>query len=93
MQPSPVVRLNHAVAVAKLRGPAQALALLEPLEKPLGAYFHFFGVKGWLLMQLQRHAEAKTAFDRAIALAHTPAEASHIRAHLDRLEKDSKAAG
>ena len=85
IQPSPVVRLNRAVAVAKRNGPAEALAMLEPLEKPLAAYFHFFGVKGWLLMQLQRKEEAKIAFDRAIALAHTPAEASHIRMHLDRL--------
>ena len=92
MQPSPVVSLNRAVAVAKRRGPEQALALIGPLEKPLGSYFHFFGVKGWLLSQLGRNDEAKLAFDRAIALAHTPAEASHIRMHLDRLAKDSKAA-
>ncbi len=92
MQPSPVVSLNRAVAVAKLRGPAEALALLEPLEKPLGAYFHFFGVKGWLLSQLERNDEARRAFDRAIALAHTPAEASHIRMHLDRLARDRNVA-
>ena len=85
IQPSPVVSLNRAVAVAKRAGPAAALAMLEPLEKPLAAYFHFFGVKGWLLMQLERKEEARAAFDRAIALAHTPAEASHIRMHLDRL--------
>ncbi len=36
-------------------------------------------------MQLGRAAEAKVAFDQAIALAHTPAEAAHIRLHLDRL--------
>ncbi len=85
IQPSPVVSLNRAVAVAKRSGPAAALAMLEPLEKPLAAYFHFFGVKGWLLMQLERKEEARAAFNRAIALAHTPAEASHIRMHLDRL--------
>ena len=93
MQPSPVVSLNRAVAVAKRHGPAQALELIGPLEKPLGSYFHYFGVKGWLLGQLGRNDEAKLAFDRAIALAHTPAEASHIRMHLDRLAKDTKAAG
>jgi RNA polymerase sigma-70 factor, ECF subfamily len=41
-------------------------------------------------MQLGRVDEARTAFDRAIALAHTPAEAAHIRMHLDRLMKDSE---
>jgi RNA polymerase sigma-70 factor (ECF subfamily) len=85
MQGSPVVTLNRAVAVAKLRGPAEALALIEPLAPRLSGYFYFFGVKGALLSQLGRSDEARTAFDRAIALATTAAEAAHIRQHLDRL--------
>ena len=83
--PSPVITLNRAVAVAKLRGPAAALAMIAPLEDPLDGYFHYFGLRGALLMQLGRAAEAKVALDRAIALAHTPAEAAHIRLQLDRL--------
>jgi RNA polymerase sigma-70 factor, ECF subfamily len=89
LQPSPVVTLNRAVAVSKARGPAPALAMIEPLAPRLSGYFHFFGVKGALLMQLGRARDARVAFDRAIALAHTPAEAAHIRQHLDRLMKDS----
>jgi len=85
MQPSPVVTLNRAVAVAKLEGPAAALALIEPLEKALGGYFHYFGARGAFLLQLGRNQEARVAFDRAIALANTPAEAAHIRRHLDGL--------
>jgi RNA polymerase sigma-70 factor, ECF subfamily len=92
LQPSPVVTLNRAVAVSKAHGPAAALALIEPLAEPLAGYFHFFGVKGGLLMQLGRANEAKIAFDQAIALAHTPAEAAHIRFHLDRLIKESQPA-
>jgi RNA polymerase sigma-70 factor (ECF subfamily) len=92
LQPSPVVTLNRAVAVAKLHGPAAALAMIEPLAGQLAGYFHFFGVKGALLMQSGRAGEARTAFDRAIALARTPAEAAHIRQHLDRLIKDSRPA-
>jgi RNA polymerase sigma-70 factor (ECF subfamily) len=38
---------------------------------------------------LGRNDEARTAFNRAIALANTAAEAAHIRSHLDRLQKDS----
>jgi RNA polymerase sigma-70 factor (ECF subfamily) len=91
LQPSPVVTLNRAVAVAKVRGPAAALAMIEPLAPRLSGYFHFFGVKGGLLLQLGRHDEARGAFDRAIALANTAAEAAHIRLHLDRLMKDSRA--
>jgi RNA polymerase sigma-70 factor (ECF subfamily) len=88
VQPSPVVTLNRAVAVAKVRGPQQALAMIEPLEGRLAGYFHFFGLKGGLLMQLGRGEEARIAFDRAIALAHTAAEAAHIRMHIDRLMKE-----
>jgi RNA polymerase sigma-70 factor (ECF subfamily) len=89
MQPSPVVTLNRAVAVAKVRGPGAALEMIEPLAPRLAGYFHFFGVKGAFLMQLGRAEEARLAFDRAIALANTAAEAAHIRMHLDRLMRDS----
>jgi RNA polymerase sigma-70 factor (ECF subfamily) len=83
-----VVTLNRAVAVGKVRGPAAALDLIEPLAPRLSGYFHFFGAKGAFLLQLGRTAEARAAFNQAIALAHTPAEASHIRMHLDRLMRD-----
>jgi RNA polymerase sigma-70 factor (ECF subfamily) len=63
--------------------------MIEPLEQRLQNYFHFFGVKGAFLMQLDRNDEARVAFDRAIALANTSAEAAHIRMHLDRLMRDS----
>jgi RNA polymerase sigma-70 factor, ECF subfamily len=92
LQPSPVVTLNRAVAVARLHGPETALAMIEPLAAQLAGYFHFFGVKGALLLQLGRCDEARTAFDRAVALAHTPVEAAHIRQHLDRLMQDSQPA-
>jgi RNA polymerase sigma-70 factor (ECF subfamily) len=93
LQPSPVVTLNRAVAVAKVQGPAAALAMIEPLAQKLSGYFHFFGVKGGLLMQLDRTEEARIAFDQAIALANTAAEAAHIRMHLDRLMRDSASGG
>jgi RNA polymerase sigma-70 factor (ECF subfamily) len=89
VQPSPVVTLNRAVAVAKVRGPEPALAMIEPLEASLAGYFHFFGLKGGLLLQLGRGREARIAFDRAIALANSASEAAHIRLHIDRLMQDS----
>ena len=63
--------------------------MIEPLASRLSNYFHFFGVRGAFLMQLGRNEEARVAFDRAIALANTSAEAAHIRMHLDRLKRDS----
>ena len=88
LQPSPVVTLNRAVAVNKVRGPEAALAMIEPLAPRLSGYFYFFGVKGALLLQLDRKSEARVAFDQAIALANTAAEAAHIRLHLDRLSRE-----
>ena len=92
LQPSPVVTLNRAVAVSKARGPAEALAMIEPLEDALAGYFHFFGVKGAFLLQLNHHAEAREAWGRAIALANTAAEAAHIRLQIDRLAQQAGAA-
>src|SRR5689334_5742150 len=89
MQPSPVVTLNRGVAVSKVRGPEAALEMIEPLTPRLSNYFHLFGVRGAFLMQLGRNEEARIAFDRAIALANTSAEAAHIRTHLDRLIRDA----
>lgn len=85
LQPSPVVTLNRAVAVSKVHGPAAALALIDPLAPRLSGYFYFFGARGAFLQQLGRTEEAREAFNRAIALAGTAAEAAHIRMHLDRL--------
>ena len=89
MQPSPVVTLNRAVAVSKVRGPAAALEMIEPLSSRLSGYFYYFGARGAFLMQLGRREEARVAFARAIALAGTPSEAAHIRSHLDRMMRDS----
>lgn len=91
LQPSPVVTLNRAVAISKVRGPAEALAVIDPLASELSGYFYFFGLRGALLLQLHRTDEARIAFDRAIRLANTAAEAAHIRMQVDRLMKESGA--
>jgi RNA polymerase sigma-70 factor (ECF subfamily) len=89
LQPSPVVTLNRAVVVAKVHGPAEALEMIEPLAPQLDGYFHFFGVKAAMLTRLGRAEEARVAFERAIALAKTAAEAAHIRMQIDRLTSDN----
>lgn len=85
MEPSPVVTLNRAVAVMKADGPEPALAMIEPLGDPLASYFYFHGLRGALLKQLGRAAEARAAFSQAVALANTPAEAAHIRGQIESL--------
>lgn len=89
LQPSPVVTLNRAVAVAKIRGAAAALAMIEPLAPRLSGYFHFFGARGAFLLQLGRTEEARQAFDQAIVLAGSPSEAARIREHLDRILRET----
>lgn len=88
LTPSPVVTLNRAVAVSKVAGAAAALEMIAPLADRLSGYFHFHGLAGALNLELGRRPEAQVAFDRAIALANTAAEAAHIRQHLDRLALD-----
>ncbi len=85
LQPSPVVTLNRAVAVSKVRGPAEAIAMIEPLTAKLSSYFYFHGARGAFLKELGRMDEARVAFDRAISLANTPAEAAHIRRQIEQL--------
>jgi RNA polymerase sigma-70 factor, ECF subfamily len=89
VQPSPVVTLNRAVAVSKVRGPEAALAMIEPLEPRLSGYFHFYGAKGAFLLQAGRSVEARVAFEQAMKLANTAAEAAHIRQKIDRLVSES----
>jgi RNA polymerase sigma-70 factor, ECF subfamily len=83
--------LNRSVAISKIRGPEAALQLIAPLAERLSGYFYFHGVRGAYLSEIGRTEEAREAFDRAIALARTPAEAAHIRQHLDRLAVKTRA--
>ena len=85
LQPSPVVTLNRAVAVWKLQGPEAALEMIDPLKSELDAYFYLHGLRGALLKELNRLAEARDALNRAIALANSVAEAKLIRRELDGL--------
>ena len=65
---SPVVALNRAVAVAKVHGPATALAAIEPIEKDphLHDYYLLLAVRGHLLLELGRGAEAAACFRAAL---------------------------
>ena len=72
--PSPVVRLNRAVATRFVTGPQAALDEVEPLAGDLGDYRLFHAVRAELLAGLGRHAEAGLANERALALAANPAE-------------------
>jgi RNA polymerase sigma-70 factor (ECF subfamily) len=70
-----VVRLNRAVALAEVAGPAQALQALDALaESRLDRFQPWHAVRADLLRRLGRFPESRAAYDRAIALAPGPAE-------------------
>jgi RNA polymerase sigma factor (sigma-70 family) len=73
-QPSPVVALNRALALAELAGPAAALAEIEPLAARLDGYHLFHAARGELLRRLDRDEEARRADRRALELTENPAE-------------------
>jgi RNA polymerase sigma-70 factor (ECF subfamily) len=80
MQPSPVIELNRAVAVAMADGPAAGLPLIDALGAGLDAYHLFHAARADLLRRLGRSGEAREAYARARDLAANPRE----RAFLER---------
>jgi RNA polymerase sigma-70 factor (ECF subfamily) len=69
IHPSPIVVLNRAVAVSRVHGPAAGLAALDPLDRdPLLRHYHLLmSVRGQLLLDVGRRAEARAAFEAALA--------------------------
>jgi RNA polymerase sigma-70 factor (ECF subfamily) len=76
LDPSPIVALNRAVAVAELDGPEVALALINRL--PLTGYHAWHATRAELLRRLGRSAEARQAYDAAIAATKNTAERAYL---------------
>lgn len=81
LNPTPVVALNRAVAVAEAEGPATALALVDVIE--LDNYHLFHVARGDLLDRLGRRDEAVAAYRRALKLTDNATERAHIEARLE----------
>ena len=75
LQPSPIVELNRAVAVAELDGPEVALSIVERLD--LSAYHAWHVTRAELLRRLRRNDESRDAYDQALALIDNQAERAH----------------
>ncbi|MFF5174748.1 RNA polymerase sigma factor [Micromonospora sp. NPDC000089] len=85
LDPSPIVRLNRAVALAEVDGPAVGLAEIDRLAEPLDGYHAFHAARADLLRRLGRSGEARRAYDRAIGLAGNPAERAYLSRRRDQL--------
>ena len=85
INPSPVVALNRAVAVAKVRGAEQALAEIENLarEPKLRDYYLLLAVRGHLLLELGRRDEAARNFNAALELPCSEPERRFLRRKLE----------
>jgi RNA polymerase sigma-70 factor (ECF subfamily) len=85
--PTPVARLNHAVAVGMAAGPAAGLALMEAPEvaEPLADYRWWHSARGELLSRLGR-PEAAESFRRALRLTENAAERAFLEGRLGELE-------
>ncbi|MGH2633006.1 MAG: RNA polymerase sigma factor [Tepidiformaceae bacterium] len=82
LQPSPVIELNRAAAVAMANGPAAGLALMGPLASVLDAYQPFHAARADLLRRLNRRDEALDAYQRALELTTNPAEYRFLETRL-----------
>jgi RNA polymerase sigma-70 factor (ECF subfamily) len=80
LQPSPVVTVNRAVAVANAEGPERGLALLDGVagRRELRGYPELHAARAALLERLGRHAEAAEAYGRARALTHHAPTLQHL---------------
>lgn len=74
IDPSPVVLLNRAVVLARVRGVAEALAEVDGLAEALGDYHLFHAVRASLLREAGRSTEAAIADDEALKRTSNPAE-------------------
>jgi RNA polymerase sigma-70 factor (ECF subfamily) len=88
VQPSPVVELNHAAAVAMAEGPAAGLPLLDKLgaRQELSEYYLLPAARGDLLRRLSRWDEAADAYRRALNLAGSEAAKRFLTQRLSEME-------
>jgi RNA polymerase sigma-70 factor, ECF subfamily len=85
LDPSPIVALNRAIAVAELDGPEVALATVDRLEAKLAGYHAYHATRADLLRRLNRTQQSRAAYDKAIELAGNTAETAYLTRRRDQL--------
>ena len=85
LDPSPIVALNRAIALAELDGPGVGLATIDRLDGALAGYHAYHAARADLLRRLGRTQESRDAYDRAIDLAGNSAEIAELTRRRDRL--------
>ena len=85
LDPSPVIALNRAIAVAEVDGPEVALAAVDRLEDKLAGYHAYHAARADLLRRLGLNQESRAAYDKAIELAGNTAETAYLTRRRDQL--------
>lgn len=85
LEPTPVVRVNHAVAMAENGLLAAALATLNELQEPLADFQPFHAARAAVLAMAGQSDAARRAYDRAIALATLDSDRRFLEARAARL--------
>jgi RNA polymerase sigma-70 factor (ECF subfamily) len=85
LDPSPIIALNRAIAVAELDGPEVALALIDGLEERLDGYHAYHAARADLLRRLGYSQQSRAAYDKAIELAGNTAETAYLTRRRDQL--------
>jgi RNA polymerase sigma-70 factor (ECF subfamily) len=85
LDPSPIIALNRAIAVAELDGPDVAIAAIDRLDDKLAGYHAYHAARADLLRRLGRDRESRAAYDRAIELAGNTAETAYLTRRRDQL--------
>jgi RNA polymerase sigma-70 factor (ECF subfamily) len=85
VDPSPIVVLNRAIAVAELDGPEVALAVVDRLADKLSGYHLYHATRADLLRRLGRSQESRAAYDKAIELAGNTAETAYLTRRREQL--------
>ncbi|WP_432926364.1 RNA polymerase sigma factor [Microbispora sp. CA-135349] len=85
LDPSPIIALNRAIAVAELDGPEVALAAVDRLEPRLAGYHAYHATRADLLRRLGRGRESRAAYGKAIDLAGNTAETAYLIRRRDQL--------
>jgi len=78
LDPSPIIALNRAIAVAELDGPEVALAIIDRLADALANYHAYHVTRADLLRRLGRSQQSRAAYDRAIELAGNTGETAYL---------------
>jgi RNA polymerase sigma-70 factor (ECF subfamily) len=85
LDPSPIIALNRAIAIAELDGPQVALAAVDRLEDKLTGYHAYHATRADLLRRLGRSQESRAAYNKAIELAGNTAETAYLTRRRDQL--------